>query len=84
LDKVSLQQRQESKDAESQWAQLKMMIDPVADSIREMTSLRIQSQKDENQTMLKQLLEFKKHHINIKSGLEELRKRVQEMIEEVG
>ena len=77
LDDVKLEQKQGDKDLESQWAQTKMMIEPVVISNEETLDRKIGNQKNENQNLLKQLIELRKQHNILHSQIATCRAKVQ-------
>ena len=84
MDEVSLDQRQEDKDMQSQWAQTKMMIEPVVLSNEETLTRKVENQKNENQNLLKQLIELRKQHNILHSQIATCRAKVQELRKVVG
>ena len=84
LDEANLDQSQSDKDLQSQWTQTRMLIEQVVNSNEENMGRKIDSQKNENKNLLKELIELKKQHNILHSQISSGKATVHELKKTVG
>ncbi len=84
IDRVDLAQRQDNKELQSQWSQLKLIVEPSVDAVYDLVKRKSSVQRDENHALLKQLIEVRKQHGTLKSDVEDCRTKVAGMRKEIG
>ncbi len=84
LEGASLDQRQHDKDLDSMWIQTRMQVEPMIESNDEALKRKVDGQKQENQSYLKQLIELKKQHNILHAQVNICRTKVHELRSQVG